>query len=748
MATVSSPTRNVPKVVLRKLHRMRGKLTRWILVHGIGRWLMVVLAILALDMLLDRAFKMDFAQRVVMLFVMSFCVAAYFGWRVIKPLLSRPSDDALIYEVESKNPGLNESLISGVQLSRQKDLDQIGVSPELSQATIDMGLAKANAIDFGKSLDLSRYFQNWMLLLAGLALLGLIGVGVTQTEFLRTWYNRNILLLDDQWPQATYLEIAGAVDGKMVLPRGSDHRQLVTVDEKSTVTDVVVSLEIDNPGGRTIHQMKPTGKLAGREHVFMFHNVSSPFRFRAAGGDDVTEWVEVTLVEPPSIIELKMSALMPEYTGFTAIELNGAGPHAMLVGSRLRLDIKTNKSLTSAHVKLGEEVFPMANTGGDRQFGLTLPADGGQLRGGEYGFELVDTSGLNSLRRSKFKVTIKEDDVPKVRASLLGISGLVSARAILPTSYQAVDSYGLTQLSFDSNWKTGVDESTPGEREQVFAELGLGEDKIPIRQVKDYAELDLIPYNLTPGTSFRFSVAARDNHPGVANVGHSQEFLLRVVSDEELRADLLRREIEQRKAFDDQAYQVQMALMTEVQTIAVRTREAGTAQEDFDSQREAALINLVRKQKGVGTAMDRIANRFEEFLVEVTNNRLHEAENQLAPDQRIETRFDERIIQPIRRLDSELVSLASRHLDNSRRAVRAQNELDQAVNQVVNVQSQIIEEMKKILSAMADSESFQEVINDFLEVKKNQTDIKGGIKDRLKPKDDIFEKDDQGIFDQ
>ena len=230
-------------------------------------------------------------------------------------------------------------------------------------------------------------------------------------------------------------------------------------------------------------------------------------------------------------------------------------------------------------------------------------------------------------------------------------------------------------------------------------------------------------------------------------MGHSQEFLLRVVSDEELRADLLRREIEQRKAFDDQAYQVQMALMTEVQAIAARTPEPGTIREDFDSQREAALIALVRKQKSIGTALDRVANRFEEFLVEVTNNRLHEAENQLAPDQRIETRFDERIIQPIRQLDAELVSLASRHLDNSRRAVREPTELDQAVDQAVAVQMRILEEMKKILSAMADSESFQEVINDFLEVKKASADIKGGIENKLKPKDNVFEDDDD-IFDK
>ena len=748
MTSVTTTSKNMPKLVMEKLLRMRSKLTRWILIHGLGRWLIAILAVLAFDVALDRLFKMDFAQRVVMLIVMAIVAVVYFGLRVLKPLLSRLSDDALIYEVENKNPQLKESLLSSVQLSREEEWKQWGTSAELAAATIEQGIEKSKSVDFSKALDLSRHFQNWLLLIAGIAMTAGVGVGVSQTDFLRTWFNRNILLLEDQWPQATYLEIVGAVDGELILPRGGDHRQLVRVSEDSLEKDVSVSLEISQPGGKTLHQMKPTGKLNGREHVFVFHNVSSPFRFRASGGDDVTSWIDVKLVEPPSVIQLDLNVLMPAYTGITHRELQGAGPHSVLVGSRLEIGIKTNKSLSAASLKLDEEVYAMQVGENDTEFTLTIPGEGQALVGGEYEFELVDSAGMKGARRSKFRVTVKDDDVPKVRASLLGISGLVSARANLPTSYQAVDSYGLTQLAFDATWKTGDNDEKTGQRELVFAEPRPGEDGLPVRQIKDFAELDLEPLGLTPGTSFRFSVTARDNHPGTANVGRSQEFLLRVVSDEELRADLLRREIEQRKAFDDQAYQVQLALMTEVQAIAARTRAEGVSQEEFDSKREAALIALVRKQKGVGTVLDRVANRFEEFLVEVKNNRLDEAENQLAPEQRIETRFDERIIGPIRQLDSELISLASRQFDNARRAIRDQAELEEIVDQSVELQLAILEEMKRILSAMADSESFQEIINDFLEVKSKTTEIKGGIKDRINPDDGIFDGDDDDIFDK
>ena len=743
MASANSLTQGVPKVVRRKLLRMRSQLTRWILVHGIGRWLMIVLAILAADMLLDRIFKMDFAQRFVMLVVMALAVAASFFWRVIRPLWSRPNDDALIYEVESRNPELRENLISGVQLARQKDLESVGYSATLAEATIQSSLEKTKHIDFAQALNLTQHFQNRMLLICGLVLLGLISWGVTETDFLRTWYHRNILLLDDQWPQSTYLEIAGVVDGKLTLPRGDDHRQIVRVTENSNVKDVMVSLVVENPGGRTVHQMKPTGKQQGREYVFLFHNVSSAFRFRASGGDDVTEWVDVELVEPPNIVEMNINELLPAYTGIDLVELKGLGPHAVLAKSRLKIEIETNKSLKAADLKLGDQIFPMKSNGGDRQFGLILPCSDGPLAGGEYEFELVDMAGLKGSRRSKFNITIKDDQPPKVRASLLGISGLVSTRAMLPTSYQAADDYGLVSLMFDSNWKNGLDGEQPGQREFMFAELGV-KDGRPVSQAKDYAVLDLLPLNLVPGTSFRFAVAAKDNFPGDPNVGRSQEFLLRVVSDEQLRADLLRREIEQRKAFD-QAYENQMALTNELEATAARRIEAGMTQAEFDFEREAQLIKLVKKQKSVGTSIDRVASRFEEFLVEVKNNRLDEAENEIAPEQRIETRFDERIIKPIRQLDQEWVSLATRHIDNCRRVVREPDELYQVVDEAIAVQQQIMIEMKKILAAMNDSESFQEIINDILEVKQDAAGIKTDIKNRLKPKN-IFE-DDDGIFD-
>jgi hypothetical protein len=267
-----------------------------------------------------------------------------------------------------------------------------------------------------------------------------------------------------------------------------------------------------------------------------------------------------------------------------------------------------------------------------------------------------------------------------------------------------------------------------------------------VTELKDAAVLNLEPLSLPQGTSLRVSMNMDASKPAGANQAASKEFLLRVVSDEELRSDLLRREIEQRKSFE-QIYQAQLELMSSVQVVGASEMTEGMDRERFDRALEKKLIDLIRDQKSVGTSVDRIANRFEEFLVEVKNNRLDEAENALAPDQRIETRFDDKIIRPIRNMDQNMISVANRNMDNCRRLAGNPAELDAAVEQTVAIQQQILQEMQLILGAMNTSENFQEIINEMLNVKASTKSISSGIK-QLKSKQNVdSEEDAEGIFD-
>ena len=428
----------------------------------------------------------------------------------------------------------------------------------------------------------------------------------------------------------------------MVLPLGAKHKQIVTITEDSAVTDVIVNLEVEGvSGNRTIYPMASTGKLDGRERVFEI-NVTNEFRFRASTSNSIqTEWVDVTYVEPPAVVDLQVVSTAPAYTGLEPSTLSGGGPYAVLEGSRISISASYNKPLKSAELMAAGETIPIGLTDDvSAPLVFSVPADPADgevvqpLAGGEYELKLVDESGLANIRRSRFSITIKEDMPPKLRADLLGISGLVTTRAILPMSFQAADDYGLNQTWFHCRWREPEDlEDAPEKTKTVYFD-GLPDER-PVTDFKDAAVLNLEPLMLPQGTSLRVTMNVEDSKPDTPNEAASKEFLLRVVSDEELRSDLLYREIEQRKFFD-QIYQAQLELMSAVQVVGASEMNEGMDPDTFHRALETKLIELIRDQKGVGTSVDRIADRFEEFLVEVKNNRLDEAENALAPDQRIE----------------------------------------------------------------------------------------------------------------
>ena len=703
-----------------KIAALRGQLTRWILVRGLGQWLLITIAVLLLDMGLDRFFKMDFAQRTVMLSLTAIGLGVLFFWKVIRPIWLRPSDDALVYEVEKKNPHLKESLLSAMQLDRQKasKAELAGVSQQLVDVTIQKGFEDAAKVNFGGVLDLKQQRLNWSLFGVGLLLAGLVGVGSASNPFLNTWFKRNVLLSSDQWPQETYLKVVGVRDGKLRIPRGTDHRQLVQVLDASTVKDVLVSLEMDMPTGRSTMPMKQTG-ADGTEHVYMLHNVSTGFRLRAVGGDDTTEWVDVELVEPPSISKLEIVAKLPAYTGVDRQILSGPGPFAILKNSHLEVRVAANKEVAEAFLMNGQDKIELpADVQQKKQFFGRVP-EGGPLSGGQYEVRLVDADGVRNSRPSKFKVAITTDKPPVVRASLLGISGLIVSRATVPVSFQAKDEYGFAELGFDCAWINDSPTNDPESQMKrlVFATKGQpGFLAQPSANVNDVIALEMDTFDLPPGTTFRFTVLGKDEYPDADNTGNSQEFLLKIVTDAELRADLLRREIEQRQVFD-QAYDTQLTLATELQAIVARTKPADQSEAEFVAAREKALLTATRAQKAIGTTAVRVADRFEEFLVEVKNNKLDEAENAVAPDQRIETRFDQGIIQPIRVLDENLISLAARHMDHCRSLINDPEGMRAAADQADQTHQEILTQMKLILAAMTASEGFQGLVNDVISLR-------------------------------
>ncbi len=171
LSTTPKPsTQPIPASIRGRLNQLRGRITRFVVIDGMSRVLAVAVALVLLDLVLDRFFKMDGAQRLVLLCGMIAILAAIVFVRLLRPLLRRVGDDALILQVENQNQQLGESLISTVQFSRQRQQwASQGYSDALVEATIRQGTGLAENIDFGSTINRPALNRNLVLLLVSLA---------------------------------------------------------------------------------------------------------------------------------------------------------------------------------------------------------------------------------------------------------------------------------------------------------------------------------------------------------------------------------------------------------------------------------------------------------------------------------------------------------------------------------------------------------------------------------------------------
>jgi hypothetical protein len=718
--------------VISRLAALRRQIATWFWVDGLSRVLWLVLGLVAADLLLDWLFHLDKAQRAVMLAL----VVAAVGWlayrRLARPLSVSMSDDALALQVESRNRQLGQSMISALQLARIGDIESKGMSSVLVRQTVAAGTRAAEKVDFASVLDTKEFRTSAVLLFLALVALGGLAVGVRASDSLNIWFNRNVLLGDRSWPQDTYLVIERAENGRVVFPRGEDWTQLVSVREDSKLMPETVNIEFRQARGRAPQAMKrrDDGKFEA-----VFNNVIEPFQFRARGGDAVTEWVQVELVEQPAVETLTLVVTPPAYAGVSAAELPpGKGPYYVLPGSSLAIAGRANKPLVKAQLRLeGKLLVPPPQVEGQPpasaevrqlhplalnqavEFAATIePAD---LVAGQYTFVLEDTLGLTGRRPTTFAVRERIDREPRVRVRLIGVSGMVVAKARVPFTMRVTDDFGVTLAEVRYHWRGDDAANADGKGslplDGLKDQLGSAAQNKTELSLEDALELE--PLAIPTGTGFNFHFAAVDNRAVSGrepNTGKSSDLLLRIVTEEELRTDMLRREKEQRQEFE-RLLKNQEELLTDCRALLAGIKGSANIPPAAKDQ----LMQYQKRQKLVGQNTGAIAERFASIVIEVQNNRLEEEGG------RLQARLTNDIITPMQEVASALVPEVMQLLDRTRRQAAEQADRDQALGDAVARQQAIVERMQQILTHMFKSEGFQEAVNLLYEIQKVQTDV-------------------------
>ena len=703
----AGPLTNETAPVITRLSQLRGQMARWFMVDGLSRVLWLLIGLCILDLAIDWFFRMDKPQRLVMLAL----IGAAVGWlawrRLFRPLSAQVSDDALCLQVEKGNKQLSEGLISALQFARMSDVAERGMSLALVRQTVMFGTQAARNVDFGGVLDAKEFRINLGLLVVALVVTVGAGVGMVQQDsFLNIWLNRNILLGDKLWPQKTYLIVQRVENGRVKFPRGEDWTQVVEVREDSEVVPENVYIDFRQSRGRSVQSMKRIPERP-REFETVFSNVIEEFEFRARGGDAVSPWIRVELVETPAVNDLKLTVTPPSYTGEKVLELPpGKGPYFVLKGSSLKLAGKANKPLAEAAIVIEGKRHPLALA---QEIDFSGQVNAKDLLAGQYVIDLHDTEKLTSRRPMAFGIRIRADREPRVRTRLVGVSGMVVPRVRIPLNSRVNDDYGITSVEVKYLWRDDVAQTT-------------NEGKLPLPAVKELLKkpefafdevLDLEPLKIPTGTSLNFHVAALDNdNVSGPNLGKSSDFLLRVVTEKELRDDLLRREKEQRQEFE-RLLKNEEDLLTDCKALqAGVTSAASLTQEQKD-----LLMQFQRRQKVIGTNIAAIAERLSGIVVEFLNNRIED------PAAKHEKRLKEDIIRPMGEIAELGVTSAVAELDKARRFSAEVAPRGEALQAAVTREQEIVDQMREVLRHMEKSEGYQEAVNLLYEIQKSQQDV-------------------------
>src|SRR6187402_441406 len=170
MSDIPYPLADRTAGITARLAHLRTQIAAWFWVEGLGRVLWLALALFAVDLAIDWLFRLDRAQRFVMLALMLGAIAwAIHRW-LVRPLSADMTDDALALRVEAANQRLGQGLITALQFARMDQSEQRGMSPTLVRQAVLSGVQIAQEVSFASVLDRQRFQRNVAVLLSAVAL--------------------------------------------------------------------------------------------------------------------------------------------------------------------------------------------------------------------------------------------------------------------------------------------------------------------------------------------------------------------------------------------------------------------------------------------------------------------------------------------------------------------------------------------------------------------------------------------------
>lgn len=703
-----------------RLARLRRRLRFYLLLDGLAILSLSLVAVVGVTLLVDWTFRLDTDMRLVQLVSLTAALAGI-AWRFIAdPLRIRITINQLATLIERRHVDLKSRLISAVEFASATEATPPRPrSSELTEAVVRQTTEAIEAISFEDVLA-HRRARAKMAVTLGCAL-ALTLAGLLATTTMSVWLRRNVLLQNLDWPQRNRLTIEGLRNGRMIVARGDDVSINASVDAGYEAPRQVF-IEYQSDSGQTGRQQMPAVRSDGPaaaaasatrpssrvRFTHTFERLAETMRCRVVGGDARTDWFTLETVDRPEVRDITLHVTPPAYTQTEPYDLRAGQTVAQaLIGSRIGFHVRTNRSI--ADIRLirqaaeKQEEIPSLTRIGDQEFAAEDLPPASSI----YWFRMTDVLGLsNTSERSRpvqISVRLTADQPPSVKLRIRGAGDMIVPEAVLPVEIECTDTFGLASAALTARAQK--------------------EDALPTTQPVEGFEpgtktfrrsLDWVPvqHGFHEGDRINLQAEAADlDDVSGPNIGRSQAIGLRLVSREELLADLQRREQEYRLDYERWVRR-QEELYGELLSLV---EAAGRLD---DAERSRQLRQLARRQRDYAGRVGTTKTQFEQVLAELRVNQLS------TPS--VESRLGRGIVEPLDSLYRSQMPAAADLLDQTPPAMPPE-----AIGRARRSQAEVLAAMKAVLANMLKWEGFQEAVTLLRDIESMQRQISQEMEKRI-----------------
>ncbi len=719
-----------------KLTVLRGRVRRLVVLYGLGWAVAAIVGTVVALGLTDYLLRLQDPGLRVLCSLAIVGVAAGTGYRFLyEPLCVRLRDIDLALQVQKRFPVLEDRLVSAVEFLRQPVEDPLAGSAALRQAVISQTTAETERIRFTDVLD-HRASRRAVMFSVGVCLVAAILVALDPTASQIALARLANPFGTVHWPQKTHLALRERVDR---VARGQAFEvEVVDAHDARLPSEVQIHYRLEGSEGQITEEtelMRPLGNamVARRE------NVVRSFSYRVEGGDDHSQpWIDVEVVDPPTIEQATIELIPPAYTGWPPSA--GEKHIRALVETAVRIDAAVTKPVDRVVLHFaGQEVAGQVYADGKR---FRVPAEGASLRveqSGPYWFELHDREGLVG-ESERWEVRAVSDNPPGVTIEQPTTNLFVTTQAVVPLCITAKDDLALRQvtLNIDSPVEQGTAGQSASENEAAEGETAIvplleGPAKVKPqppgvllergdggeRRVIDY-RWDLSQLRLKPGMQLDFHATAEDYKPQTTV---SEPRRLVIITPEQLQDRLASR---QNAVLNELArvLTMQRSARTQVEALAIRLHETGELKRLDVDHLQSAELNQRQVNRALTSRSDGVPMHIVALLDDLRNNKVD------SPD--VERRMQQ-LLDGLDRLAQEHLPIISRelvagikaaqiHLDDAQDD-REKRVVAESLEQAGTHQQQVIEVLEQMLGQLARWDNYRRFHRDVGRLLRDQQEL-------------------------